>query len=235
MMTIATLVAAIVFVAVFRVPLKKVPWLFYLVAIAVDALVILCPQMSLPLWLFPWLITPNVRCLFAFALFTIVMVTGALRHGSTLRRALAPIRAELSIFAALLVVGHVVRYLSVYSLRVLQNPASLKNGMLVSFVVSVVIAVLLVVLTVTSFSLVKRHMGGRAWKIVQRLAYPFFALIYVHVLFMLARSAMSGGPDAIASIAVYGVILLVYAVLRVRRYLEDKQAQRAPAEKATAE
>lgn len=235
MMTLATLLAAIVFVAVFHAPLKKVPWLFYLIAVAVDALVVLAPQLSLPMWVFPSLVTPNVRCLFAFALFTIVMVTGALPHGSALRRTLVSVRAELSIFAALLVAGHIVRYLSVYSMRVLTNPASLKNGMIVSFVVSVVITALLVVLTVTSLRLVKKHMGGKGWKNVQRLAYPFFGLVYVHVLFMMARSALAGGTGALTSIVVYGVILAIYAVLRVRRYREDKGAGRAPAEKATAE
>ena len=107
--------------------------------------------------------------------------------------------------------------------------------MLVSFVVSALITVLLVLLTITSLSLVKRHMGGGTWKGIQRFSYPFFGLIYVHVLFMMIRSAMSGGPDAIASIVVYGVILLVYVVLRLRRYAEDRRAKRLPMEKATAE
>ena len=58
------------------------------------------------------------------------------------------------------------------------------------------LVVLLVVLGVTSFAFVKRQMSTASWKKVQKLAYPFFGLVYVHPLLMLLPSALHGGLAA---------------------------------------
>lgn len=74
-----------------------------------------------------------------------------------------------------------------------------------AFVLAVVLLVLLVVLGVTSFAFVKRQMSTASWKKVQKLAYPFFGLVYVHLLLMLLPSALHGGLAAQASVVVYSV------------------------------
>ncbi len=88
--------------------------------------------------------------------------------------------------------------------------------------------VLLVVLGVTSFAFVKRQMSTASWKKVQKLAYPFFGLVYVHLLLMLLPSALHGGLAAQASVAVYSVVFVGYALCRVGRgALVDRRAEDA--------
>jgi methionine sulfoxide reductase heme-binding subunit len=85
------------------------------------------------------------------------------------------------------------------------------------------------VLLVTSFQVVKRRMNAARWKGVQRLAYPFYLLTYVHLVLLLAPSAFAGRDTAIVSLVVYTVVVATYAVLRVRRALLRQQAARPSA------
>lgn len=232
MALLACLVLAFVFSCALRRPIKRAPWLFYLLAALVDVLVIAGSQLDVPQWVHRTLILANGRGMFAFGLFTVVMFLGALGEGSRVRRWLMPIRAELSIVASILAVGHVVRYADVYSPRILAAPSAAANGMLVSFLVAAVLVVLLAVLGVTSLRAVKRHMSGRTWKGVQRLAYPFFVLIYAHVLLILARPALQGAHNAQVSLVIYGVVVAAYVVLRLARWREALTRCDAPTQTA---
>ena len=90
-----------------------------------------------------------------------------------------------------------------------------------------VLLALLAVLGVTSFNLVKKRMRTETWKKVQKGAYVFYGLIYIHVLAMLLPSAMNGGSAAVQSIAVYTAVFVVYAVARVTRAVMDKKRKQA--------
>ena len=54
-------------------------------------------------------------------------------------------------------------------------------------------------------------------------AYPFYALIYVHLLIVLGPAAAIGRSGAIVGIAVYTVVFGAYLVLRVLRARADAQ------------
>ena len=54
---------------------------------------------------------------------------------------------------------------------------------------------------------------------MQRLAYPFYLLTYVHLVLLLAPSAFAGRETATVSLVVYSVAVGSYAVLRMRRAL----------------
>ena len=233
MLMLICLALAIVFSLALQPAIKKVPWLFYIIALGVDALIIFSGQLDLPPVVWKSIVLVNGRALFAFGLFVVVMFIGVLKDGSKLKNWLQPIRAELSIIAAILILGHIVRYINVYSVRVLTNPNSVANGMLVSFVIAAIITILLIVLTVTSFKVVKKAMDPKVWKKIQMLAYPFFVLIYAHILLIMFRSAMRGAEGAIMSLVLYGIITVVYITLRVLRAREAKAA--APAVEAAAE
>ena len=227
MMMLVCMLLAFAFAVGLKKPIRKVPWLFYLLAVVVDVLVIYGSKLGFPQWFYASVVMANGRCLFAFGLFTVVMFIGVLKDGSKLKRWLTPIRAELSIIAAILAIGHMIRYVNVYSLRVISSPASVNNGMLFSFVVAMLIAVMLVLLTVTSFKWVKRHMNAKVWKGLQRLAYPFFVLIYAHVLLIMLRPLLTGAAGATMSAIVYGVVVLLYVALRLKRFAEDRAAKKA--------
>lgn len=89
---------------------------------------------------------------------------------------------------------------------------------------ALVVALALLVLGVTSFGFVERRMRTESWKRLQRWAYVFFGLVYVHLMLMLAPAASRGGEAAVASVAVCTVVFGAYAVLRVRRAFVDRRA-----------
>lgn len=156
----------------------------------------------------------------ATALFVVVMFIGAFPRDSRPRKHLMPIRAELSIIACILVCGHIVAYCLSYVPRVL-GTGVISPFVAIGLAVAAVVTLLLAMLGVTSFNFVKARMSKQAWIKVQKWAYVFFGLAYVHVLAMLLPGALGGGAAAEQSVVVYTIVFGVYAVLRVARALRD--------------
>ena len=92
----------------------------------------------------------------------------------------------------------------------------------IGIIVAIILFVLLIVLGVTSFQFVKKHMSRTSWKNVQKLAYPFFGLTYVHLVCLLLPSAMRGRIAATVSVAVYSVVFIAYLILRIMRAMADR-------------
>lgn len=206
-----------------REPLKRWPAAFYSLAATVVLVFLAGANGLLPgMWWKP-LISLVQRCMLALSLFAIVMLIGVLPKGSKLDSWLRPVRAELSIVACIFCMGHMCMYLSPYASRALAG--SLAGSMLASFSVALVLFVLLIVLGVTSFNFVKQRMGGATWKKVQLLAYPFFGLAWLHLMFMLAPAASRGGEQAVLSVAIYSILFIAYAVLRLFRRWKDGKAE----------
>ncbi|MEG1827625.1 MAG: hypothetical protein RR218_10245 [Gordonibacter sp.] len=203
-----------------RNPLRKWPWLFYVLAVAVDVLFLAESFMPRSVW--SLLLTLVQKCMLPLALFTVVMFIGVFARDSKVGSWLRPVRAELSIIAWILSLGHMTVYLMSYVPRVLAG-GSLGGNVALSFVVALVLFALLLMLGITSFNGVKKRMKADSWKRVQLLAYPFFGLIYVHVLLMLLPSALHGGVAAQVSVAVYTMVFGTYAVLRVARAMKDRK------------
>ncbi|MBQ9068779.1 MAG: ferric reductase-like transmembrane domain-containing protein [Eggerthellaceae bacterium] len=208
-----TLVATTVACFVLRNPIRKAPMVFYVLSIALTAFCIAMPYLGLPREIWVFMSTIMRKCLLPLALFVVVMFIGVLPRTSKASLWLRPIRAELSIIAWILTLGHVVIYFNSYFPRV----GGLSNNMLASLVVAMLLFVLLIVLGVTSFQFVKKRMNHDTWKKVQKLAYPFFILVYVHLLLIFVPSAMNGGVQAQINIAVYTVLFVAYIVLRLLR------------------
>ena len=207
-----------------RNPLKKAPVAFYALAVAVSVLFIATGYFPMPRALWSTLFLLVQKCMLALALFAVVMFIGVFSRDSRVGRWLRPVRAELSIIAWILSLGH----MAVYLLSYLPRLGALKDTVLVAFVVALVLFALLLVLGVTSFNAVKKRMKKESWKRVQSLAYVFFGLVYVHLMLMLLPSAVQGGAAAQVSVAVYSVLFVAYAVLRVRRALVDRAAVSRP-------
>lgn len=163
------------------------------------------------------------QCMWGMAFFVVVMFVGALPKGSKAAQNLRSIRGELSIIAWILCLGHLI-YLKVIPplVKVAVALGFAMPAAVAGLVVSLVLLVLLAVLGVTSFRCVKKHMSARAWKTVQRWAYPFYALVYVHLVLMLGPSTLQGSATSIVSVAVYTAIFGTYLVMRIRRALLDR-------------
>lgn len=209
-----------------RNPLKKAPLVFYLLAVAAVIVLLIGASGLVGSWARSIVLLVQ-RCMVAFALFAIVMLIGVLPKESKAARWLRPIRAQLSIIAWILCLGHMCAYAALYTARALSGAMS--ASMLLALIVAVVLFVLLLVLGITSFNVVKRRMPSAAWKNVQRLAYPFFALAYLHVLLMLLPAALQGGQQAQTSIAIYSTVVGGYAALRLYRAWVERSAEEARA------
>lgn len=175
------------------------------------------------------------RCTLAMAFFAIVMFTGTLRNGSPLKSKLISIRRQLSITASILALCHIAFYANTYIMQIagiikgdITQPALAAN-LFVSLAVSLLITALLVVLSATSFVAVKSHMHAATWKRVQRSSYAFYALVFVHLAFILTPPALAGKEAAVESISVYAVVFGAYAILRTRRFALDRKSARQAA------
>ena len=167
-----------------RNPLKALPVAFYAAAIAIDVVYVYGVFFGLPRAIWSPLFVLIQKCELSLALFVVVMFIGCLNRGGRAYHWLKPVRSELSIVAWFLSLGHMAVYLESYVPRLLGG-GEIGGNVMGAFVLAVVLLVLLVVLGVTSFAFVKRQMSTASWKKVQKLAYPFFGLVYVHLLLML--------------------------------------------------
>lgn len=219
------LVVAVAASLLLRGPLHKVPVLFYGLAVAADVAYIVGIEGLLPRAVMGPLTLLMGKCMVSLALFVVVMYIGVFAKGSRVHQWLKPVRAELSIVACILACGHMAVYLGSYLPRL---DSSLDANVLSALGVALALLVLLLVLGVTSFNVVKKRMRTETWKRVQRWAYAFFGLTYVHLMLMLAPAATRGGQAALASVAVYTVVFGVYAILRLRRASLDRREEPAP-------
>ena len=153
----------------------------------------------------------------AGALFIFVMYAGAMPDRSAFRRAVMPIRGPLSIMASILTLGHNVAYGRTYFAYLFTRASSLRWNVLLAAICSLVMIAVMLPLFVTSFLRVRRRMKPRAWKRLQRLAYLFYALMYVHVLLLNTTGAREGKWTAVLNVALYSLLFLVYASLRLSR------------------
>lgn len=217
---VIVLVCTAVAVWVFRKPLKKAAVAFYAVGILLTALYVAGLFVDLPAFLSRPIFILMQKCTLALALFAVVMFIGVFPRDSRLGQGLRPVRTELSILACLLALGHMIVYLLAFIPRL---GVGMDAGLMVFIGTAVALMVLLAVLGVTSLGFVKRLMDARVWKSVQRWAYVFFGLIYVHLVSILLVPAMAGGQTAQISVAVYTVLMGAYAVLRIRRVLLDRR------------
>ena len=215
------LICSIAVVFALRTPIHKAPALFYALAIAADLLFIFGDALGLPRPISHALFLAIHKCTLALALFVIVMFIGVFSRESKVRRWLQPIRAELSIIAWILSLGHMVMYLLSYATRILAG--FVDGAVLVALIVALVLFVLLLVLGVTSFRAVKRRMSSVAWKKVQTFAYVFFGLVYVHLMLMLLPPALRGGEAAQTAVAIYSIVFIGYAIARAARAIMDSR------------
>lgn len=216
------LAATVVAVVVLRNALKRHSRAFYVGAIALEVLYGLGTLTELPDVLRQPLYLLMQQATLAMALFVIVMFVGVFPPESRPARLLRPVRTELSVLACLLVLGHMAVYL--LCIPRLFTGGLVTTGVLVGFVVAVALSVLLAVLGPTSAERAKRALGARRWKRVQRWAYLFYALTYMHLMLVLAPSIEHGVTAAATTAAVYTVVFAVYAVARIGRAIASSGA-----------
>lgn len=225
MSQVVTLALAAAFVALFRKPIKAHPSVWYVAAAAVACVGVYftySPAASGALRALAYAIQKGHL---GFAFLVVVMFVGVFRDGSAVRKALQPIRGELSIIATILMTAHVVPYVASYA-GMAGSLGSLKPSVLASLGIAAVIIVLLAVLAVTSLRAVKQAMQANSWKRVQWLAYVFFGLVFFHMLGYMLVPVRAGSPEPTITLAFYVVVYATYAGARVRKLVMDRGAMR---------
>lgn len=217
---IAVLILTVAAVFALRNAIRRAPTLFYLAAAALVALQLSELSGLLGAWWKPLLLLTQ-RCMLALSLFVIVMFIGTLPKESRVGKWLRPIRGELSILACILCTGHILSYIAPYTIRAIS--CAMSGSMLASFVTAMVLVILLAILGTTSLETVKRRMNATSWKKLQRWAYVFFALIFLHLLLMLLPSALKGAKQAMESLVVYSALFIAYVALRTIKAVADKR------------
>ncbi|MCI8425331.1 MAG: hypothetical protein HFJ72_06705 [Adlercreutzia sp.] len=218
---IVALLVSLVLVVACAKPLKKHPVPFYVGAVVLVGVYLWGMQAGVRGEVWSYFQPLMQRCALAFLLFTIVMFVGVLNDKSPLRSRLMPIRRQLSILACIFAVGHIVFYGASYLSRL---ASGFTGNLAFALGLAAIITALMVVLGITSFQVVRHGMPGAAWKRIQRFAYPFYLLTYVHLALLLMPSALAGNQVAVVSIAVYSIVVGAYAVLRLRKAFADRAA-----------
>lgn len=232
---VIVLAATAAFCLLFKGAIRKVPAFLYAVALLLSALYALTSYMVLPFWLQQLLFLLMQKGTLATALFVVVMYMGVFKDNDMVKHRLLPIRATLSIVASMLILGHVAKYLIAYGPRFLALDALVQCGL----VLGIACLALMIPLAVTSFNTVKRRMAPARWVSLQKAAYVFYGLVYVHLAALLVPSSMgaaaaAAGDTAGVSLAAYTIVFGLYAVLRVSRAARSRQAAREPAHDSAA-
>lgn len=213
---------------IFHNSIRKMPWAFYLIAVAVSIAYLasfIAPDLRVN-YGYATFLKVMQRGTFGFALLTIVMYIGVLPKASRLRDMLGPIRRQLSIAGCILLVPHIAFYTRSY---LASNVLETLNNVAISLMLAIVLVIVGLVLFVTSFLAVRHSMNPTLWKRVQRTSYVFFGLMFVHLLLFLMPSVLAGRAETQTVVAVYLVIGIGYMILRIVRYARDRKESRESA------
>jgi len=200
-----SLLTAILFILLFEKPLKKNPIIFYVIsailslATVVTQLLGTVPGGFTGKYIYPMFTKAGL----ATAFFVLVMYAATFKTGSEPIKLLMPIRAQLSIIASILALGHV------FSFSALLSP---ENTLF--YILSVIMFIIMIPLFITSFNMIRKKMNARSWKKIQRFAYIFYLFIYFHILLLYVKGALRGDLKSALNIFVYSVVFLWYFICR---------------------
>lgn len=225
MLLIISLIIVALFIYFLKDSLKKYANIFYIGVAVISIAVFLLEFLSMPLF-----VKNNILGIFAkgslgTAMFVVVMYTGALPKGNKLIAPLMKIRGELSITAAILVLCHNFTYGMTYFRMLFTKTSLLSATQLAAAVISLVLIAIMLVLTVTSFPSVRKKMQAKKWKQLQRTAYVFYGLMYVHIMLINIPYARLGLGMYIANVVIYSIVFLGYAAMRIAKAVSVKAAR----------
>ena len=226
MLFLIALIVAVLFAAFLSPALRKAPLPFYLAAALLAAGAAVAAQLDMESdLLLDWVLPLFNRGAAAAAFWALVMWAGALPRGSRAGKRLLAVRGELSSFAAILTLCHAVLRGLMY-LRQLLRPRFSPDGVFLATCLTVLLLLLIMLpLTVLSFKAVRRRMAAKRWKHIQRLAYLFYGLIYIHVLILYLPPALQGLRGYGFSVLLYSALWLSYLVFRLRKHFRARKLQ----------
>lgn len=214
--------------------LKKHPVSFYIAGIVITVAVVIISQTdvmrTLPESVRNYVIGIFSKGSLAAALWCVVMWAGAFPNGSAPIKKIMPIRGELSILASAVTLSHIVTY-GIQYIKTLSNNIKLGRSFTTEFILTcitvVILTMIMLPLAIMSFKKIRKKMNPKTWKKIQRLAYVFYALIYVHILILYIPQAQRGMTDKYISIIAYSVVFIGYAAMRIRKIVLKKNPDKS--------
>lgn len=227
MLFLTALIIAVFIAFCLDKPMKKHPAVFYLTAAVLTAGSIIVMQSGIEIsssFVREYVIGILSRGALGAAFWALVMWAGALPNGSAPVKKLMPIRGELSITAAVITLSHIITFGMNYISSLIKGRTG--SDFLITSILSIAMVLIMIPLTVMSFKTVRKKMDARTWKKIQRAAYVFYALIYVHIMVLFVPKAQKGREGYFLSVLVYSAVFIGYAVMRVRKhYLAKKKSE----------
>ena len=200
--------------------IKKYALLFYALAIVLNILYIFIRFFAEYNQLLHTVFLVVQKGQIAYAFFAVVMFIGVLGE-SKLRSKLIAIRAELSLLGCLFALGHAGGYLTSFFMTIFRDSVTIPLLTSVSMMLSLASFALMLILGVTTLSFVRTKMKSGTWKSIQRLAYPFFVLIHLHLMVLLVPALRPESTEILVSVVVYFAVFVLYIALRSKKAIND--------------
>lgn len=220
---IVGLIAITLFYILFANIIKKYPVLFYMATYILIIPVVLYYETKfyreMPIWFTKYVMDIFRRGIFSTVTFMIVMFLGVVTTHNKYTRKLMSIRGEMSIIGCFAALCHNVAFGIRYFVEFFTNSSKMNIYTKTATIISLILIAMMVPLMITSFKCVRKKMKAKNWKNLQKLAYPFFYLIYIHLMVLF----MHKPEKHMLSIALYTFIYLLYTILRLRKYLLIKK------------
>jgi len=166
----------------------------------------------------------SIRGLISISFFILVMYAGALNSKWTVTKNLRSIRAELAILGSITILPHGIIYFARFLILKLPNIISEGTFPILYFsyiAIGIIGFIIMIPLFITSLKKVRRKMKGLQWKRLQRWAYLFYLLAYVHILLILLNEKEIDW----LRLSTYTIIFGGYMSLRLLKYRESKPKQ----------
>ncbi|MEB3072328.1 hypothetical protein [Parvimonas sp. C2] len=220
------LIVITLFYVLFANIIKKYPTIFYMATYVLIIPVVLYYETKLykemPIWFTKYVMDIFRRGIFSTVTFMIVMFLGVITTHNKYTRKLMSIRGEMSIIGCFAALCHNVAFGIRYFVEFFTNSEKMNIYTKTATIITLILISMMLPLMITSFKCVRNKMKAKNWKNLQKLAYPFFYLIYVHLMVLF----MHKPEKHMLSIVLYTVIYMLYTILRVRKYLITKKRQR---------
>lgn len=229
MIFLISLCLALIFTLVCGDRLRKNPVPFYIGTILISLLSIFAAwsDLAMPALVEKWIIPIVAGGGLTGAFFVIVMYAGAFPNRSLGAKTFIPLRGPLSIIASINGLGHSVAYGLSYYKKALNGFSELSTSLIIFIVLSTIMTLIMLPLFITSFVSVRRKMKATTWKKLQRLAYVFYALLFIHVMMLMVPPALKGSKGYDITVFVYVFIYLSYLVCKVAKVL-GKNPEKLP-------
>lgn len=159
-------------------------------------------------------------------IFFFVMFTGALDPKTSVGANLYSIRKKLAIMGGFAVLAHVwVRITRNVANAIANNGADMTDATGFAYFLGFLLFFVFIVLWISSFEKIHKALGGQKWKKIHKAAYLFYALMFLHAVFIHTGKLMSE-PNAKSwcALASYLIAYGVYICLKLRKSRKKIQA-----------